>query len=99
MKNTEEITRARIPKQGEVIGIIEQRFGANRMLIKCFDGKSRNCRIPGRLKKRLWLREGDFVLVQPWEFDDSRGDVLFKYTRAAIQWIKKKGYLNKVEEF
>lgn len=94
-----EIVRVRLPRDKEVLGILEQRMGASRIMIKCFDGKSRNCRVPGRLKKKLWLREGDVVLVEPWEFDNDRGDVIFKYTPAAIEWLKKKGYINEISEF
>ena len=39
----EVVTRARTPYGNEVIGIVEQRVGANRMIVKCFDDKSRNC--------------------------------------------------------
>lgn len=90
--------RVKLPKEGEVLGILEQRLGASRILIKCLDGKSRNCRVPGRLKRKLWLREGDVVLVKPWEFDNEKGDVLFKYNPAAIAWLKRKGYLKEFED-
>ena len=90
----EEVGRTRIPKREEVIGIIEQRLGGNRMLVKCFDGKSRICRVPGRLKRRLWLRARDVVLIEPWEYGgDEKGNILFKYTRAQIDWLKRKGFL------
>jgi translation initiation factor 1A len=89
--------RVRLPKEKEVIGILEQRVGAGRMLIKCMDGKTRNCRVLGKLKKRLWLREGDVVLVKIWEFDESRGDIIFKYNPTTIQWLKRNDYL-KTEE-
>lgn len=90
----EEIGRTRIPKGKEVLGLLEQRLGGSRMLIKCFDGHARVCRVPGRLKRRLWLREGDIVLVEPWEFDsEKKGDVLFKYTKAQVSWLKRKGFL------
>lgn len=97
----EQVLRVRLPKGKEVIGIIKQRLGAARMMVKCLDGKSRNCRIPGRYKRALWLREKDVVLVEPWEFQgDEKGDVIYKYSFAAIDWLKKKGYLNvKEEEF
>ena len=88
-----EFTRVRLPRQNEVIGIIEQRVGGIRMLVKCTDGKVRNCRVAGRLKKKLWLRPADVVLIELWEFDKDRGDVIFKYNPSAIQWLKKKGYL------
>jgi translation initiation factor 1A len=89
--------RIRIPRGKEIIGVITQRVGAGRMLVSCMDGKTRNCRVPGRLKKELWLREEDVVIIEPWEFDNDRGDVLFKYTRAAIDKLKRDG-LFKVSE-
>ena len=93
-KSTQGVIRVRIPRNGEVIGIVEQRVGANRMIVKCLDEKERNCRIPGSLRKRLWIRPGDTIIVKPWEFDgDRRGDILFKYTPTAIDWLKKKGLI------
>jgi len=85
--------RVRLPRGKEVIGILEQRHGGNKMLINCLDGKSRNCRVPGRLKRALWLRPRDVVIISPWEFDDSKGDVIFKYRLNQIEWLKKHGYL------
>jgi translation initiation factor 1A len=85
--------RVRLPRGKEVIGIIEQRHGGNKMLVNCLDGKARNCRVPGRLKRALWLRPGDVVIIEPWEFDNKKGDVLFKYRPTQIAWLKKKGYL------
>jgi len=87
--------RVRLPKKNEVIGIIDQRLGGKRVSVHCFDGKTRICRVPGRLKRKLWLRIEDIVIVEPWELDDSKGDVLFKYGSAQVEWLKKKGYLKK----
>ena len=92
----QEIVRVKLPRDKEVLGILEQRLGASRILIKCLDGKTRNCRVPGRLKKKLWLREGDIVIVEPWEFDNEKGDVIFKYNPAQVQWLRKKGYLKDI---
>jgi len=94
---TEGPIRVRTPRNNEVIGIIDQRVGANRMVVKCLDDKERNCRIPGSLRRRLWIRPGDTVIVKPWEFNaNTRGDVLFKYTPAAIDWLKRKGFLKEI---
>jgi translation initiation factor 1A len=93
-----ETIRVRTPRQNEVIGIVEQRVGANRMVIRCLDEKERNCRIPGSLRRRLWIRPGDTVIVKPWEFEgDKRGDILFKYTPAAVDWLKRKGFLKEIQ--
>lgn len=98
-KIQEEIRRVRLPRGDQSLGIVQQRLGGSRMRIVCLDGKTRICRIPGRLKRRLWVREGDIMLVQPWEFKgDEKGDVIFKYRRSQIDWLKKKGYLKKLDE-
>ncbi len=95
----ETLFRVRIPKGREVLGILESRLGACRMMVKCLDGKSRVCRIPGRFKRGLWLREGDVVIVEPWEFQsDEKGDITYKYSLAAIEWLRKKGFLKMSEE-
>jgi len=89
--------RVRLPRGKEVLGIIDQRVGASRMLVRCLDGKSRNCRVPGRLRRKLWLREGDIVIVEPWEFDNEKGDVIFKYNPSAIEWLRRKDFLKNIE--
>lgn len=95
----ESLGRVRIPRDKEVLGKVDQRLGANRMMISCFDGKPRNCRVPGRLKRALWIRPGDIVLIEPWEFEgDKKGDIIFSYTPAAVQWLRKKGYLKNISE-
>lgn len=95
----QEVFRVRLPRGKEVLGILESRLGASRMLVKCLDGKSRVCRIPGRLRRGLWLREGDVILVEPWEFQSGeKGDIIYKYSKAAIEWLKKKGFLKTAKE-
>ncbi|MFT7615635.1 MAG: translation initiation factor 1A [Candidatus Woesearchaeota archaeon] len=97
-KGTEEIVRVRMPRNREVLGILDQRVGGSRMRVKCMDGKMRLCRVPGKLKRRLWTREGDILLIEPWEFGgDEKGDVVFKYRPNQIEILKKRGTL-KLEE-
>ncbi len=92
-------SRVRLPRGKEVLGVIEQRVGGTRIVVRCVDGKSRNCRVPGRLKRRLWLREGDIVIVKPWKFESNeKGDVLYKYYPSQVQWLKKKGHLKDIED-
>jgi len=86
--------RVRLPRGNEVLGKVESRVGANRMIITCFDGKQRNCRVPGRMKRKLWIRPGNIVLIQPWEYEgDKKGDIIFSYTPAQINVLEKKGFL------
>jgi len=94
--NSEQVKiRVRLPRKNEILGIINQRLGGKRVSVNCFDGKTRVCRVPGRLKRKLWLRVEDIIIVEPWELDNSKGDVLFKYEPTQVEWLKKKGYLKK----
>ena len=76
-QNPEQKIRVKLPRGEQVIGIIEQRLGGNKMMVSCLDGKSRNCRVPGRLKRALWLRPGNVFIVELWELDKTRGVVIF----------------------
>lgn len=89
--------RVRIPRNGELIGVIVQRLGGNKMEVNCTDGKKRNCRVPGRFSRSLWLRPKDTVLVKPWEFDNTKADVIFKYEGSAINQLKKRGLLDNIQ--
>lgn len=94
-----QISRIRLPRGKQSLGIVEQRLGGSRMQIRCLDGKTRICRIPGRLKRSLWVREGNVVIVEPWEFGgDDKGDIVYKYTKSQTMFLKKKGYLKKMED-
>ena len=70
------------------------------MEVKCTDGKTRNCRVPGRFSRSMWLRPKDIVLIKPWEFDDCKADVIFKYDGNAANQLRKRGLLaNLKDEF
>ena len=86
--------RVRMPRGKELIGAIIQRYGGNRMEVKATDNKTRNCRIPGKFKRKLWLRPKDFVMIVPWEFDNEKADIIYKYSSAEIIQLKKKGIIN-----
>ena len=99
LSEEEEIKRTPLPINNQVIGLLEQRLGAGRLKVRCFDGYTRICRVPGKYKRKLWLREGDIVLVSPWEFGgEEKGDIVYKYRKSQIVWLKRKGYLNKLEQ-
>ena len=96
-ENPEEVQmiRVRIPQGKEILGIVQQRLGGSRMRVLCLDGKERICRIPGRLRRELWVRENDVILIEPWELGgDDKGDVVYKYRgKAEVEFLRKKGYL------
>ena len=100
MAEQEELRRIKLPRQNQVIGILDRRLGGSRCYVRCLDGKTRNCRIPGRLKRSLWIREGDLILVELWELEpDEKGDIIFKYTKSQVQMLKRRGMLKSLDEF
>jgi len=91
--------RVKLPRQGQVIGVVVQRFGGNKMDVKCTDGKNRNCRVPGRFKRTMWLRVNDTVLVEPWPDNNDKADVVFHYkSQAMLNQLRKRGLLNNLKE-
>lgn len=89
----EQPARVRAPRPGEFIGVVVQLLGANRMEVRCSDGKTRNSRVPGRFKRSMWLRRGNAVIVQPWPDDNSKADIVFQYNPSAANQLRKKGML------
>ena len=87
-----EVVRVKLPKEGEMFGIIEATLGSNRLKVRCQDDKIRTCRIPGKLRKRMWMREGDIILVKPWEIQGAtNGDAVWRYRQNEVEWLKRRG--------
>lgn len=87
-----ETQRLYTPQEGEIMGIVDQMFGFDRVRVRCKDGRIRNCRIPGKHRKRMWVREGDVVVVKPWTIQgDQRGDIVFRYTSTQLEWLRRAG--------
>lgn len=83
-----------LPAASDVLGIAVKMLGNDRIMVKCQDGHTRLCRIRGKMKRRFWIREGDIVLVSPWDFQsDKRGDIYWRYRRNQAEWLREKGYL------
>jgi len=89
------ITRVRVPRKQdrEVFGYVESLLGSNRIKVRCLDGETRMARIPGKMKKRIWIREGDVVIVVPWSFQNEKADVIWRYTGPQVDWLQRKGFL------
>ena len=89
-----ELSEMVLPSANDVLGVAVKLFGFDRVLVKCQDGHERLCRIRGKMKRRVWIRQGDVVVVSPWDFQfDKRGDLIWRYTKAQAEMLRKKGYL------
>ena len=83
-----------LPAKTDVLGVAIKLLGFDRVLVKCQDGHERLCRIRGKMKRRVWIREGDIVLVSPWDFQsDKKGDLIWRYTKAQSEMLRRRGFL------
>ena len=80
-------------KVNEMFAIAEQILGGRRVTVLCADGETRMARIPGKMRRRQWVREGDLIIVWPWDFQDSKADVKHRYTKTQAMYLSRKGVL------
>jgi len=95
----EEIVPSRIKmpnrRVGEMFARVVDILGNDRMQVFCEDEKHRIGRIRGKIKKRVWIRKGDLVLVNPWEFETETEDkmgkceITWRYMKSEISWLTR----------
>jgi translation initiation factor 1A len=90
----QELRRLRMPKNDEVFGVVEQLMGASRMIVKCKDNNVRMCRIPGKIRRRIWIKAGDIVIIKPWSVQgDKKGDIVWRFTRPQVNRLMSQGVI------
>ena len=87
--------RVKMPnkKVNEMFALAQQILGGRRVTVLCADGETRMARIPGKMRRRQWVREGDLIIVWPWDFQDSKADVKHRYTKTQAMYLSRKGVL------
>ncbi len=86
----------RMPDDDEVFAVVTNMLGANRVRVRCMDGKERTARIPGRMQKRIWIREDDVVLVEPWDWQDEKADVAWRYNKQDADQLRREGHIQEM---
>lgn len=90
-----QLRRLRLPEGNELLGIVEEMKGGSRMLVRCSDNIIRLCRIPGKMKRRIWVKEGDIVIVKPWPVQgNEKGDIVWRYTKTQVDRLNSMGLLD-----
>jgi len=90
------IRRARTRKDGQLYAVVREMSGGSRMVALCEDGLTRMIRIGGKLKKRMWCRRDDLIIIQPWVVQsDKKADLVYRYLPAQRNWMIRN---NKIPE-
>lgn len=80
-------------EDGQEYAQVLKMLGNGRLEALCFDGVKRLCQIRGKLRKKVWINQGDIVLVGLREYQDSRADVILKYNPDEARNLKSYGEL------
>ena len=68
-------------------------LGNGRLEALCFDGEKRLAHIRGKLRKKVWINQGDIILLSLRDYQDEKGDVILKYTADEARSLKAYGEL------
>ncbi len=94
--NESELKEIRLPEEGELLGRVMKLLGSDQVLVKCTDDITRRGRIRGKLKRRIWIRDNDIVIIAPWDFKPTeRGDIIWRFTLGQVGWLRDNGHLQK----
>merc|ERR1712087_237334 len=80
-------------EDGQEYGQVQRMLGNGRCEVQCFDNVKRLCHIRGKMRKKVWVNQGDIVLVSLRDFQDEKGDIIVKYTSDEARNLKTYGEL------
>ena len=89
----EEYIRLPLPKKNKnEMFAADKLMGGSRINAVCADGKSRMARIPGKMR-RTRVRTGDLLIIRPWEIQNEKSDVVYRYRRTQSMILSRKKFL------
>ena len=66
-------------------------LGDGRFECTCADGIKRIAHVRGKMRKRIWIANGDIILVSLRDFEPEKCDVVEKYKEKEVAKLKKAG--------
>jgi len=80
-------------EEGQEYAQVIKMLGNGRLDALCFDGVKRLCHIRGKLRKKVWINTGDIILLGLRDYQDTKADVILKYTSDEARNLKAYGEL------
>ncbi|XP_032666280.1 uncharacterized protein LOC116841909 [Odontomachus brunneus] len=78
-------------EDGQEYAQVTKMLGNGRLEAMCFDGVKRLCHIRGKLRKKVWINQGDIILIGLRDYQDAKADVILKYTSDEARNLKTYG--------
>eukprot|EP01111_Echinosteliopsis_oligospora_P000082 TRINITY_DN1007_c0_g1_i1.p1 TRINITY_DN1007_c0_g1~~TRINITY_DN1007_c0_g1_i1.p1 ORF type:complete len:152 (-),score=42.60 TRINITY_DN1007_c0_g1_i1:40-495(-) len=89
----EEKRELQFREDGQEYAQVLRMLGNGRLEAHCFDGTKRLCHIRGKLRKKVWVNQGDIVLVGLRDYQDDKADVILRYNAEEARNLKAYGEL------
>ncbi|CAO0795114.1 hypothetical protein V8B55DRAFT_1517212 [Mucor lusitanicus] len=80
-------------EEGQEYAQVLKMLGNGRVEAQCFDGVKRLALIRGKLRKKVWINQGDIVLLSLRDFQDEKADVIQRYNPDEARQLKSYGEL------
>lgn len=80
-------------EEGQEYAQVLKMLGNGRLDAQCFDGEKRLAHIRGKLRKKVWINQGDIILLSLRDYQDDKGDVILKYSADEARSLKAYGEL------
>lgn len=86
-------TRFKDENESQEYAQITKALGNCRFEVLCFDGKTRLATMCGKMRKRVFVNQGELILVSLRDWQDSKCDIIDKYNDNDIQKFRQKKLL------
>ena len=84
---------------GQEYAFVVKIFGGSRVLVQKEDGTEVQGVIPGRFRKRNYIRLDDYIIIQSRSFNKNQYDVVYcSYTKDDIIELKKMGHIKHIKK-
>jgi translation initiation factor 1A len=92
-ENEDEKRELVFKEDGQEYAQVTKMLGNGRLEATCFDGVKRLCHIRGKLRKKVWINTGDIILIGLRDYQDTKADVIQKYSSDEARNLKAYGEL------
>jgi len=92
-ENDNEKRELTFKEEGQEYAQVLKMLGNGRLEALCFDGEKRLAHIRGKLRKKVWINQGDIILLSLRDYQDEKGDVILKYSADEARSLKAYGEL------
>ena len=78
-----------IKEEGQEYALVTKMLGNGRVSLKCMDGIDRLGKIRGKMRKRVWIKVDDYLLISLRDFQDEKADIIMKLRENEIIRLKR----------